>query len=109
MRRFTMSKMLRFTTVLVVLTLLVGVIGASAQDDEKFVFGFSQAHNGHPWRVDQTADVRDFWAENLTDEVDMIFTDGRNRPDKQTADVEDLMVREVDVLIITPVTAEAMT
>jgi ribose transport system substrate-binding protein len=106
-RRFTMSK-IRFATLVVAMIMLISVIGASAQDD-KFIFGFSQAHNGHPWRVDQTADVRDFWAENLTDEADMIFTDGRNRPDKQTADVEDLIVREVDVLIITPVTAEAMT
>jgi ribose transport system substrate-binding protein len=82
---------------------------AAQQTKKKFTFGFSQAHNGHPWRVNQTANVRDYWAENLTDEVGMIFTDGQNKPDKQTADVEDLIARGVDVLIITPVTAEAMT
>lgn len=94
---------------LVFVLLLMLVSTAAAQDSDKFLCGFSQAHNGHPWRVDQTADVRDYWAANLTDEMDMIFTDGRNRPDKQTADVEDLLARGVDCLIITPVQAEALT
>jgi len=94
---------------LVFVLLLMLVSTAAAQDSDKFLCGFSQAHNGHPWRVDQTADVRDYWAANLTDEMDMIFTDGRNRPDKQTADVEDLLARGVNCLIITPVQAEALT
>jgi ribose transport system substrate-binding protein len=94
---------------MLVLGLLMGVFMSVSAQDEKFQCGFSQAHNGHPWRVNQTANVRDYWAENLTDDMDMVFTDGRNRPDKQTADVEDLLVRGVDCLIITPVQAEALT
>jgi ribose transport system substrate-binding protein len=81
----------------------------AAAPQEKYLFGFSQAHNGHPWRVSQTANVRDFWAGNLTDEVNMVFTDGQNKPEKQTADVEDLISQDIDVLILTPVTADAMT
>jgi ribose transport system substrate-binding protein len=76
---------------------------------EKWVFGFSQAHNGHPWRVNQTANVRDSWAENFTSNVDMIFTDAQNKSDKQVTDVEDLMARGVDVLILTPHTAEPLS
>jgi ribose transport system substrate-binding protein len=75
----------------------------------KFLFGFSQAHNGHPWRVNQTANVRDAWAENFTSQVDMLFTDAQNKSDKQVSDVEDLMSRGIDVLIITPHTAEPLT
>jgi ribose transport system substrate-binding protein len=82
---------------------------AQAAEAEKLFFGFSQAHNGHPWRVNQTANVRDYWAANLTDEVNMVFTDGQNKPEKQTADVEDLISQGIDVLILTPVTADAMT
>lgn len=103
-----MSKLIR----LISLTLIVVMLGSMivyAQEDDKWLCGFSQAHNGHPWRVNQTANVRDYWAENLTDEMDMIFTDGRNRPDKQTRDVEDLLARGIDCLIITPVQAEALT
>jgi ribose transport system substrate-binding protein len=39
----------------------------------------------------------------------MVFTDGQNKPEKQTADVEDLISQGIDVLILTPVTADAMT
>lgn len=81
----------------------------AAAPKEKYLFGFSQAHNGHPWRVNQTANVRDYWAASLTDEVNMIFTDGQNKPEKQTADVEDLISQGINVLILTPVTADAMT
>lgn len=102
-----MSKILRVFVFSIAMLLMVSGVG-NAQDD-KFQCGFSQAHNGHPWRVDQTADVRDTWAENYTDEMDMVFTDGRDRPDKQTADVEDLLARGVTCLIITPVQAEALT
>jgi ribose transport system substrate-binding protein len=101
------SKLVRIFLFVTTLMLLTGVV--SAQDDEKFQCGFSQAHNGHPWRVNQTANVRDYWAENLTDEMDMVFTDGRNRPDKQVADVEDLLARGVECLILTPVQAEPLT
>ena len=83
--------------------------GAMEGDTEKLLFGFSQAFNGHPWRVNQTANVRDYWAANLTSDVNMIFTDGQNKPEKQTADVEDLIAQGIDVLIMTPVTADAMT
>lgn len=99
----------KLTRLLMFVFVFMLVSTAAAQDSDKFLCGFSQAHNGHPWRVDQTADVRDYWAANLTDEMDMIFTDGRNRPDKQTADVEDLLARGVNCLIITPVQAEALT
>lgn len=102
-----MKKIVRVLMFSVAIMLLAGVV--VAQDDEKFQCGFSQAHNGHPWRVNQTANVRDYWAENLTDEMDMAFTDGRNRPDKQAADVEDLLAKGVTCLILTPVQAEALT
>src|SRR5688572_28195808 len=102
-----MQKIVRVLMFSVAIMLLAGVV--VAQDDEKFQCGFSQAHNGHPWRVNQTANVRDYWAENLTDEMDMAFTDGRNRPDKQAADVEDLLAKGVTCLILTPVQAEALT
>jgi ribose transport system substrate-binding protein len=102
-----MQKFVRVLMFAVAIMLLAGVV--VAQDDEKFQCGFSQAHNGHPWRVNQTANVRDYWAENLTDEMDMAFTDGRNRPDKQAADVEDLLAKGVTCLILTPVQAEALT
>ena len=101
-----MSKVRVFLFIALALLISIGVVNAQ---DQEFQCGFSQAHNGHPWRVDQTADVRDYWAANLTAEMGMVFTDGRNRPDKQMADVEDLLAQGVDCLIITPVQAEALT
>ena len=85
------------------------VVEVEAEPTEKFLVGFSQAHNGHPWRVNQTANIRDVWAETYVSEVDMIFTDGQNKPEKQFADVEDLLARGIDALVITPHSADPLT
>lgn len=47
-------------------------------------------------------------AANLPD-VDFIFTDGNTDSNKQVADVESLMVRGPDVLMISPLTTGALT
>lgn len=76
--------------------------------DEPVVIGFSQANNGDVWRINQTNNVVDN-CSSLIPGAEVIVTDGQGDAAKQAADVDDLIARGVDVLLLTPLTAEALT
>ena len=89
------------------LALTVGV-AAIAGAEEKLVIGFSQGTMNHPWRVAMVEGNQAYAEANLPD-VELIVTDGQNDSSKQVADVETLLARGVDVLMISPLTADALT
>jgi ribose transport system substrate-binding protein len=72
------------------------------------VVGFSQANGSDVWRINQTNNVRDFCAEYIPG-VEVVVTDAQGDEAKQSADVDDLIARGVDVLLLTPLTADALT
>lgn len=76
--------------------------------DEPVLIGFSQANNGDVWRINQTNNVEDT-CKSIMPGVEVISTDGQGDAAKQSADVDDLIARGVDVLILTPLTAEELT
>jgi ribose transport system substrate-binding protein len=76
--------------------------------DQKIVIGFSQCTLNHPWRIAQTEGNKKFAAENYPD-VELIITDGQNQAQKQVSDVESLIARKVKVLMLSPLTAQALT
>ncbi|HVR31932.1 MAG TPA: substrate-binding domain-containing protein [Acidimicrobiia bacterium] len=76
--------------------------------DEAVVIGFSQANNGDVWRINQTNNVVDNCSA-LIPGAEVVVTDGQGDAAKQAADVDDLIARGVDVLLLTPLTAEALT
>ncbi len=76
--------------------------------DEAVVIGFSQANNGDVWRINQTNNVIDNCSA-LIPGAEVVVTDGQGDAAKQAADVDDLIARGVDVLLLTPLTAEALT
>ena len=41
--------------------------------------------------------------------AEVVVTDGRGKAEKQSADVDDLIATRVDVLLLTPLTADALT
>ena len=82
---------------------------ASGSEKEKVTVGWSQANNGHPWRVAQTVAVEKTWKSMAADRGKLISTDGQDKAEKQTADVDDMVARGVDLLILTPLTADALT
>lgn len=84
---------------------------AAAETDapaERVVIGFSQANGGDVWRVNQTNNVRDYCTEYIPG-AEVIVTDAQGDEAKQDADVDDLIARGVDVLLLTPLTADALT
>jgi ribose transport system substrate-binding protein len=98
------------TTCLAILgaaALLAGTAPAS-QAQDKTTIGFSQGTLHSSWRVKMVEGNREYAEKNLPD-VELIITNGEDSAAKQVADVESLMARGVDILLISPVTAEALT
>jgi ribose transport system substrate-binding protein len=70
--------------------------------------GFSQANGSDVWRINQTNNVRDYCAEYIPG-VEVVVTDAQGDEAKQSADVDDLIAQGVNVLLLTPLTADALT
>lgn len=70
--------------------------------------GFSQGTMNHPWRVAMVEGNKAWAAANLPN-VELIVTDGQNDSGKQVSDVESLMAQSIDVLMISPLTEQALT
>lgn len=70
--------------------------------------GFSQGTMNHPWRVAMVEGNKS-WAEANLPNVELIVTDGQNDSAKQAADVESLLAQNIQVLMISPLTQQALT
>lgn len=101
MKRRTVLKTALFAGIAVMLA-------GPALAQEKIKIGFSQGTMNHPWRVAMVEGNKDYAQKNLPD-VDLIVTDGQNDSSKQVADVESLMAQGIKVLMISPLTADALT
>lgn len=77
-----------------------------AQD--KIKIGFSQGTMESSWRVNMVEGNKKYAEANLPD-VELIVTNGENQASKQVTDVESLISQGVKTLIISPVTADALT
>ena len=60
------------------------------------------------WRVNMVEGNKKYAESNLPD-VDLIVTNGENNASKQVSDVESLIAQGIKILIISPVTADALT
>lgn len=81
---------------------------AVSAEKEKYVIGFSQCTMNHPWRVAMVEGNKAFAAENYPN-VELIVTDGQNSASKQASDIDDLIARKVDVLIVSPLASDSLT
>jgi ribose transport system substrate-binding protein len=80
----------------------------TAAEAEQVTIGFSQANSGDVWRINQNNNVVDN-CSSLIPGSEVIVTDGQGDAAKQSADVDDLIARGVDVLLLTPLTADELT
>ena len=81
---------------------------ASDSGEKKFTIGISQGTMNHPFRV-AMVDENVKYAEENYPEFECITTDGQNDSATQVQDVEDLLARGIDLLIISPLTSDALT
>jgi ribose transport system substrate-binding protein len=73
-----------------------------------YTIGFSNASISNSWRVNFDAHVR-YGAELHKDVIKNFYTtDANDKPDKQVADVEDLVAKGIDLLIISAATMAAL-
>jgi ribose transport system substrate-binding protein len=73
-----------------------------------YVIGFSNASISNPWRVALLHSIEAEAAKHKAEISKFIITDANDNPTKQIADIQDLMQRKVDLLLISPATAEAL-
>jgi len=93
------------------MTLMAGsalLLASQAMAQEKIKIGFSQGTMNHPWRVAMVEGNKAYAEKNLPD-VELIVTDGQNDSSKQVTDVESLMAQGIKVLMISPLTSDALT
>ncbi len=81
--------------------------GEATPAAEGFTIGMSQCNLGEPWRVQMNADVKK--AAEAHDEITMVFKDAQNDTLKQRAHVEEFVIAEVDLIIISPKEAQPLT
>lgn len=77
--------------------------GAIEIDGEvkNIVIGFSQTGFGHPWRAEMIAAAQAEVARHPN--VDLVITDGTVDIQKQSNDIRDLLARNVDGIVLSPV------
>ena len=73
-----------------------------------YVIGFSNASISNPWRVALLHSIEAEVAKHKDVFSKLIITDANDDPTKQIADIQDLVQRNVDVLLVSPATAEAL-
>lgn len=84
------------------------VDAAEYKKDGPYTIGFSNASISNPWRVAMLHGI-EAAAERHADKLArLIITDANDDPSKQAADVQDLVAQGVDILLISPATAEAL-
>lgn len=101
-----------FRRSLLVLTgaaLLAGTAFGSVYAQDKIKIGFSQGTMESSWRVNMVERNKAWWEANIADKVDLIITNAENNASKQVADVESLLAQGIKILVISPVTADALT
>lgn len=79
---------------------MVGFGGACARKDAgRFVVGFSQMESDNPWRLAETKSLKDEAAKRG---IQLVVTDAQGQTAKQVADVEDLIARHVNLILLAP-------
>lgn len=78
---------------------LAACAARDAAGADAFVVGFSQMESDNPWRIAQTKSLRDEAAERG---VQLVVTDAQGQTAKQVSDVEDLIARRVDLILLAP-------
>jgi ribose transport system substrate-binding protein len=77
----------------------VGCTRKDAGSADEFVVGFSQMESDNPWRIAETQSLRD---EAQKRGIQLVVTDAQGQTAKQVSDVEDLIARRVDVILLAP-------
>jgi ribose transport system substrate-binding protein len=76
--------------------------------DGPYVIGFSNASISNSWRVGMLHSIQQAAADNKDQISQLLITDAGDDPTKQVSDVQDLLERGVDILIVSASTSDAL-
>jgi ribose transport system substrate-binding protein len=93
--------------VVALFALCIGLAASALAADKKYVVGFAQDTLNQPWRAYQ-AKVVERELKKLPN-VTPIITDGQGRSERQIANIEDMVTKGVDLLIVSPKEEGALT
>src|ERR1700739_4559885 len=74
---------------------------------KKYRFGFSQVTTVEPWRVQYNKDM--IKEAGKHPELELIITEGKDKTEKQVADVENRIQQGVDILLVSPKESAGLT
>ncbi len=77
-----------------------------AADQKKWLVGFAQDTMGNDWRIAQVRSLEKAFASQP--EVDFFYTDARGSTAQQIVDIEEMIAKNIDVLITSPRDVKAM-
>jgi ribose transport system substrate-binding protein len=78
---------------------LAALAACARKDDGQYTVGFAQMESDNPWRLAQTASLKDEAAKRG---YRLVVTDAQGQTAKQVSDVEDLIARRVKVILLAP-------
>jgi ribose transport system substrate-binding protein len=81
---------------------------AKYKKEPPYVIGFSNAAVDNPWRLAELHSIQAAAAKHKDVIKQLIITDANNSPSKQVSDVEDLLQRGVDILLVAPSKSDAL-
>jgi galactofuranose transport system substrate-binding protein len=99
MRSSDLRRCARGGRAIALLLILAAIGGCAKRDANQFVVGFSQMESDNPWRLAETKSLRDEAAKRG---IKLVVTDAQGQTAKQVADVEDLIARHVNVILLAP-------
>lgn len=74
--------------------------------EEKYVIGFSNCSMGHSWRAAMYESM--MYELEKHDNIELIVTDAADNASKQISDIEDMLARGIDLLIVSPAVMDAL-
>jgi ribose transport system substrate-binding protein len=77
----------------------VGLTSCARKESGQYVVGFSQMESDNPWRLAETKSLKDEAAKRG---IQLVVTDAQGQTAKQVSDVEDLIARQVNVILLAP-------
>ena len=81
---------------------------AEFQKDPPYVVGFSNASISNIWRVGLLHSLQQAVADNSDVISELLVTDANDDPAKQVSDIQDLLERDVDILIVSAASSDAL-
>lgn len=96
-------KFLFFTSLIILLTFAC----TNKKSETKYLIGFSQCNSAEPWRENMNQDLVSEVEKHK--DIEIIISDAQQDNSKQVADIENFIVKEVDLIIVSPNEAKPLT